>query len=49
MADNLSYEWEISIIMIELAVDIEVASGPLPRTVFIITFSGTDNSFSTFE
>jgi len=35
--------------MMELVVDIGVASGSLPRTVFIITFSGTDNSFSTFK
>ena len=49
MADNLSYDWEISIIMIEVVVDIAEASGPLPRTVFIITFSGTDKSISTFK
>jgi len=39
----------MSIVMIEVVVDIGVASGPLRRTVFIITFSGTDNSFSTFK
>jgi hypothetical protein len=48
MAYNLSYEREMTIIMIEVVTDIAVASDPLLRTVFIITFSGTDTKAFRF-
>jgi hypothetical protein len=47
VADNLSCEREMTTVMVHIVIDMLVASGPRPRTVFIITFSGTDTSLST--